>query len=365
MGDNFSLSPRKVIKMFICVLAVIVGVLIVYKLSFYLAPFIIAFIISLLMEPNIRFLTRRLKLKRKPAALISLLFILLVIGSVLLIIILKLITEIRGMVYTLPSYFNDLNNNLNMLIEKTIDMYEWLPEDITKNIGSVLSNLSTSLTNLLKSIVGGAFTTAATIPQAVIFIFATIMSTYFFASDRDRIYSFFRRQLPESWISKLSLIKSSAFSAMFGYLKAQLIIMTITFTELFIGFTLIRVKYSLVLALITSVIDILPVLGAGTVLIPWSIYSLLIGNTRLGISLLILYVVVLIIRQIIEPRIVGSQIGVYPLLTLIAIYVGLKTLGVLGMVLGPITFLLIKNIITSILKDRTFKDLIKQDNTEK
>ena len=361
MKDIFKISPKKVVKLSLYVLAAILGVFMVYKLSYYLAPFIIAFIISLLMEPSIRFLTRKLKLSRKIAAFLSLLFLLLVIGSVLTLIILKLINEIEAIIVAVPNYINDLISNLNSLFNKAVELYEWLPDDITKDIGAALSNLSSSIISLSKSIAGGAITTAISIPHAIIFIFATIMATYFFASDREIIYGFVKKQLPESWIAKLSTIKSSAFSAMFGYLKALLIILCITFTELFIGLSIIRVRYAVLLAFIISIIDILPVLGTGTVLIPWSIYSLLIGNTKLGISLLILYIIVLIIRQIIEPKIVGGQIGVHPLLTLIAIYVGLKTMGVFGMILGPITFLLVKNIVTSMLKGRTFKELIQED----
>ncbi|HHV98143.1 MAG TPA: sporulation integral membrane protein YtvI [Clostridiaceae bacterium] len=361
MKEIFIINPKKVIKLSFYVLAAVLGIFIIYKLSTYLAPFVIAFIISLLMEPIIRFLTRKLKLNRKIAALISLLLLLLIIGFVLALIILRLISEIESIVFNIPNYINDLITNLNLLFNKAVEIYEWLPDDITKDIGAILSNLSASVINLSKSIAGGAITTAISIPHAIIFIFATIMATYFFASDREKIYGFVKEQLPGSWIAKLSSIKSSAFSAMFGYLKAMLIIMCITFTEIFIGLTIIRVRYSALLALIISFIDILPILGTGTVLIPWGIYSILIGRTRLGVSLLILYVIVLIIRQIIEPKIVGGQIGIHPLITLIAIYVGLRTLGVFGMILGPITFLLLKNIIASILKGRTFKELIQKD----
>lgn len=361
MKETFNISPKKVLKLLLYVFAAIIIAYALYKLSSYLAPFIIAFIISLLMEPSIRFITRKLKINRKYAALISLLFLLLVIGSVMALIILRIINEVESIVVAIPNYINDLIINLNSLFSKAVELYEWLPDDISKHVGTILSNFSSSVISISKSIAGGAITTAVSIPNAIVFIFATIMATYFFASDREKIYSFIKNQLPKSWIDGLVSLKSNAFTAMFGYLKALLIIMCITFTELFIGLTIIRVKYSALLAIIISFIDILPILGTGTVLIPWGIYSLLTGNTRLGISLLILYVIVLIIRQIIEPRIVGNQIGIHPLLTLIAIYVGLKAIGVFGVILGPITFLLLKNIIAGLLKGKTFKELIQKD----
>ena len=118
------------------------------------------------------------------------------------------------------------------------------------------------------------------------------------------------------------------------------------------------IKYSLLFAFLIAIIDALPVLGTGGVLIPWAVYSFLTNDIKMGISILVLYLVVLVIRQIVEPKVVGHQIGVYPLLTLTAMYAGLRLMGFAGLILGPITFLLIRNIIIAIYKNRTFKDII-------
>jgi sporulation integral membrane protein YtvI len=168
-------------------------------------------------------------------------------------------------------------------------------------------------------------------------------------------------QLPESWISRVLKIKKDLFVAIFGYIKAALIIMAITFTELLIGLSIIGVEYPLMLAFLIAIIDALPVLGTGGILIPWSLYSFVTGDIRMGISLIALYLVVLVIRQIVEPKVVGQQIGVYPLLTLLAMYIGLKMIGFAGLILGPITFLLIRNILTTIYKNRPIKDIIGFD----
>ena len=271
-----------------------------------------------------------------------------------------MISEIKTIAYLLPKYMADLYSNITVLVDKVNDMYQWMPEEVTGNIGNIISNLSNSLMSIANSVLTGAFATVISIPEALIFIIVTILSTYFLASDRDKIYNFFRTQLPDNWIRKISSIKNDMFSALFGYIKAQLILMTITFTELFIGLSLIRIKYALVLAFVVSIIDALPILGTGTVLIPWAIYEFLIGNIRLGISLIVLYIIVLIVRQLTEPKVLGHQIGVYPLLTLMSMYAGLKLIGFIGLILGPITFLLLKNIFSGILKGRTIKEIIKR-----
>ena len=130
----------------------------------------------------------------------------------------------------------------------------------------------------------------------------------------------------------------------------------------FIGFNIIGVSYSLLLAFIISVFDAFPIFGVGGFLIPWAIYSFFTGSIRMGISLFILYFIVLIVRQTVEPKILGNQIGVHPLVTLIAMYTGLKLLGFIGLILGPITALLFKNIISGMLRNRPLKEFIENKN---
>lgn len=361
MNDQYNNILRKVLKLVLITLSVFLGLFLLYKLSFYAAPFIIAFGISSLMEPIIRLLMKKLKLSRKAAAPISLLAILSSFGVILVLVIIKLIAEIRSISHILPKSISELYENISTLVSKGTDIYNWLPSEITDNIGSVISNISNSLVNLLntilKGVFEGAFATAISIPEALVFTIATILSTYFISSDRDKIYSFFKSQLPESWVNKFISIKNDMFSALFGYIRAQLILMSITFTELFIGFSFIHIKYALLLAFVISIVDALPILGTGGILIPWSIYELLNGNLRMAVSLVIIYVIVLIVRQLIEPKILGQQIGIHPLLTLIAMYAGLKLIGFAGLILGPVTVLVLKNIFSGMMKNKTLKDV--------
>jgi sporulation integral membrane protein YtvI len=126
-----------------------------------------------------------------------------------------------------------------------------------------------------------------------------------------------------------------------GYLKAYLLIMLITFFEVFIGLSILKVNYAFILAIVIAIVDILPVLGTGAVLVPWAILAFIGGNAPLGIGLIVLYGVTLIARQIIEPRIIGSTLGLHPLMTLASVYIGLKLLGLAGIFIGPILALLL------------------------
>lgn len=359
-----SIKKYRIMEILIIIAIVVVSIYAVYKLSYYVAPFIIAFIISSLLEPPVRLIVKKTKIPRKLAAPIVLLLFLLCFGSLLTLLILKLINEIKDMSKMLPVLFTTLFDNTSKLFDKVIEIYEWLPEEVAINVESFLLNQAGSLMNTVNSVINsllkGAYATAVSIPEALVFVLITILATYFLTSDRERISRFFYRQFPENWIEKALNLRNNMFSALFGWIKAYLILMLITFAELFIGFIIIRMNYPLLLALIISIVDLLPVLGSGTILIPWSIYSFLVGNIKGGISLIVLYAIVFVVRQMIEPKIVSHQIGVYPLLTLIAMYAGLKLVGVIGLILGPVTILLVKNILSGILKNRPLKEVLNK-----
>lgn len=362
------IGNRDKLKKFGIFAAVIISVLACvffsYWLALFLLPFFLAFALSSIMEPLIKLIKNKLHISRKISAPIVLLLMLGIIVFLVVLAILKLINELKALVVTAPDFFHTLYLQIIEWTDKGSSLMAWLPPEITDNLGSVISNISATITNLGKSIVKGAYTTAISFPEALVFTLITIMATYFMSSDRERISAVLTRHLPESWIKRILIIKKDMFSALFGYLRAALIIMAITFTELFIGFNIIGVGYPLLLAFLIAIIDALPVLGTGGVLIPWAIYSFVTNDIKMGVSILVLYVVVLVIRQVIEPRVVGHQIGVYPLLTLTAMYIGLQLIGFAGLILGPITFLLIRNIIIAIYKNRTFKNIIGFDSVD-
>jgi len=330
----------------------------------FFLPFVIAFVLSTLAEPLIRLLTRKFHIKRKIAAPVVLLFFLMVVVLLLVLIVLKLISEAKSFFAAIPGFFTSVYYYLNTWLSG-ITIPEWMPPELVESLGnvasdisSIIANLSSTLTGLGKSILKGAYTTAISFPEILLFTIITIMATFFMAIDREKISSVFLKHLPRKWVARILTLKNDMFTAIFGYLRAALIIMLITFTELFVGLTIIGVNYSLLLAVLIALWDALPVLGAGGVLIPWSIVTFLLGNTKLGISIFVLYLVILVVRQIIEPRIVGQQIGVHPLLTLMVMYGGLRLIGVAGLILGPIAFILIRNIISTIYRGKTFKDII-------
>jgi sporulation integral membrane protein YtvI len=356
MQEKLKFNWKALIKVLIYTLLTLLGILAVFKISLYLAPFLIAFALSSLLEPVIRMMMNRMKLSRKLAAVISLLLLLLTVGFLLVLLISKLVSETIGVYNMLPFYYLKFYDNIHTLIVRGTNIYVELPDEVTKNLQGIINSLSAKLMNFVNTFVSGVFNAASSIPEAIVFTLVTILSTFFLASDRDRIHRYFQTQFPHSWITSAKSIRTDMFSALFSYIRTQLIMMTITFTELIIGFWIIGVDYFVLLAFLIAIIDAFPILGTGGVLIPWAIYQLLIGDIRTGLSLLALYAIVLVVRQLVEPRVLSHQIGLHPLVTLLAMYTGLQLIGVLGLIAGPVTILLLKNILTGILKGRTLRD---------
>ena len=185
---------------------------------------------------------------------------------------------------------------------------------------------------------------ATSIPKMFLDTIIIIISAFYLSNDFKKVNGFFAAQLPEKVRDFGKIIKREFASTTGKYIKAYSLIIFITFAELFVGFTILDIRYAFVLAIVVAIVDILPVLGTGTVLIPWAIYSLITGDLFHGIGLLILYLVITIIRQVMEPKIVGSYIGLYPLVTLMCMYAGMQVMGVFGLFLFPITVIILKNL---------------------
>ena len=154
--------------------------------------------------------------------------------------------------------------------------------------------------------------------------------------DREKVSGFVYKQIPEDWRIKIRSIKEDLLAALLGFIKAQFILISVTFIELLIGYSLIGVKYAFSFALLTAFVDALPILGTGTVLIPAAAFNLVIGNVPRAIGFIGLYIVIMVVRQSLEPKIMGQNLGLHPLVTLISIYVGMQIFGIIGLFLGPI-----------------------------
>jgi len=219
-------------------------------------------------------------------------------------------------------------------------------------IGSSFKDLSSRLTSIMASFI-------SSLPTFIITLIVILLSLFYFSKDYDLIGDRFVKLLPKKVSNKLPIIKKEIVSVVTKYLKSYLILLLITFVQLFSGFLILGINGSFLLAILIAFVDMLPVLGVGTVLIPWSIIELINGNTFVGIGLIVLFVIVYIVRQIAEPRVLSSQMDVHPLTTLFAMYAGLKILGIGGMIIAPFFAFVIKTVYKSIKKEKNVENQVK------
>lgn len=219
-------------------------------------------------------------------------------------------------------------------------------EMVQEALEGMLASLSAELPQVMARIV-------AAMPSILLFVAITVISGFYFCLDRKRIEQAALSLIPTRVRVRLPQWKERVRHFSWRYVRAYLILLSLTFGELFLGFTVLRVEYAFLIALVAAAVDILPVLGVGIVLVPWAIVELLRRNFAMGVGLLVLYLAVSVVRQIVEPRLVGQSLGLHPLLALASGYVGWRLFGVLGMALGPVLFLILKNLLRPFWRDYT------------
>lgn len=219
-----------------------------------------------------------------------------------------------------------------------------LVDVLNEGFAQFVNTLGESVTKISVAIVGGVSSLASSLPAFLIRILLMIISTFFIAMDYDKLMGFIFRQFNPRTKEVVLQIKNYVIGTLFVVVRSYGIIMTITFIEISIGLSIINIPNAIAIAGLIALFDILPVLGTGGIMIPWITFSFIQGNLRLGISLLILYGFVTVVRNILEPKIVGSQLGLHPVLALMSMFVGVSLFGVVGLFGFPITLSLLKHL---------------------
>jgi len=315
--------------------------LLLIKVIPYVAPFVVALFITFIIERPVSFLTTKLKLPRGAAVGIVLLFFTLVTGGIVILIFSELVNEIWRLTREIPSA-QVVKGYIDILLGRVQNLYLSLPAELERTIRDSLGSVVGSISAFLQSLLNYLLDMVKLLPQLFLFIVISLVASFFMSRDREKISRFVYKQMPEGWRNKIRTMKEDLFAALVGFIKAQSILISVTFIELLIGYSLIGVKYVFSLALITAVVDALPVLGTGTILIPAAAINLIMGNVPKALAFIALYIVILIVRQFLEPKVVAQSLGLHPLVTLISIYVGLQLFGIIGLFLGPIIVVIIK-----------------------
>lgn len=302
-------------------------------------PFVLGFIFAYLaIKVCQKFTEKDSKIYR----VITLLLIYVLIILIIWLLVNLGISKMGDFIKTLPGFYKTTVEPYISSLQYTLqDLGDGLPDFIAGSLNNLTGDIFNTVKSLLSSLASGLVnvtsTALASAPQLLISVIVTIVTSFYFVVDYEYIADWFEKHLPEKVVNVLGEIQDFFENILVKILSAYVTIMFITFIELFIGLTIFGVNNGGMWAIIIALLDIFPVLGVGTVLIPWGVSSLITGNVVLGIELLVLYFIISFIRNIIEPKFVGTNLNLHPLATLFSMIVGLRLFGAVGMFGLPLT----------------------------
>lgn len=331
-----------------CILAAGGGWLALKYLLPWLAPLIGAIAIAAAIEPAVQWLGRRTRMPRGAASGLCVLSCFGLVFSLACLLCSRIAAELGSLMQRLPEMIADFSGTFELWRAR---VSVWLERGgaqaqpylehaaaaAGENLKTLPAFLSGKLLGLLTAMAGAA-------PAALMFAVTLVIGAYFASASYPELKHFMNAQLSERARERTSAIWAGLRGTIVRWLRAQLLMMLIIFGSLAAAFSLLRISYALLLAMCTAVIDALPVLGTGTVLIPWALYELLCGNIGLGLGLVIVYIGVTVLRNCIQAKLLGDQLGLHPLAALLAIYVGFASCGVVGMIIFPILLITAKQL---------------------
>ncbi len=363
-----ALNPKylhRTLRFLLVVAIVVLAALSFYYLSKVTYPFLIALVIAFLINPLVSILHRKGRMPRGLAVFLALIIIFAFAAGIVTLLIAEIVSGANYLARVVPEHLDTLIKYIEEYITaQIIPLYNQLAgmfnrldvgqkDTIINNIQNVGTTIGSTVGSFIQNLFGNIPVILSWFPNAATVLIFSLLATFFISKDWDRFSAIGSRLVPEKAKTSGRTVFVDLKKALFGFLKAQLTLISITTVIILIGLLILRVDYAITIALITGIVDIIPYLGTGLIFVPWIIYQVIAGNTALAIGLGILYILVLVQRQIMEPKILSSNIGIDPLATLIALFVGFKLIGFLGLIIGPVTLV----IISTLYRAHVFHDL--------
>lgn len=338
-------SKKKFLINILFAIVVIALLYIVFKfLLSYLFPFLIGIALAALVQKPSEFLEKKIKIKSGISAAIMVFVFYVALVAIISFLGIRLYATVSGFVSKFPEYIPQIQDSFNELSGKLSNFTQNLPEGLAASFdleGIVDSAINTVVQFLTGALGSGATGIAKSIPSIIITVIITIVASCYIAKDYGNVKNYVKSILPEKYVDGYIEIRTMLFDNVFKFFRGYMLLMLITFVELSIGLTILGYPYSIAIAAIIAIVDVLPVLGTGTVVIPWALIRLISGDVWAAVALIILYLVITVVRNFLEPRIIGQQMGLHPLITLVSMFVGLRLFGFLGMLAVPVVLIII------------------------
>ncbi|MGD9677875.1 MAG: sporulation integral membrane protein YtvI [Vulcanibacillus sp.] len=305
-------------------------------------PVAIALVIYLIIEPFAKFLNRKIKIKKVAATTIStLLFVVIVFGLVITLGVI-LFNQIFVLSEKVPEYIYYLQNEIVFLLDKYDDNINAISPDVFQSIKEYLMSISSKIATFLQTVFLSIIASLSSVSTLAINILLGIILAFFLSLEIDNWEKLAKEKTPKTFRYAFIFLKENVIKGITLYLKAQLKLISITFVLVFIGLLITGVNGAFTLALIAGVLDILPLLGVSSLFLPWIIYLLIVNEFTTAIYLTVILVVVLIVRQVLEPRITGQSLGVSAFTMLSFMIISLSLFGIAGLIISPVLIILLK-----------------------
>ena len=334
------------IRLLFSVLATAAFVVIGFRLLVFLMPFVIGWIIASIAAPLVNWLERRLKIVKKLGSALIVILVLALIVLALYFGISRLAEETGNLIQDFPRLYAQLEEGLSQIGQTLSGVFRRLPSGIPQGWSTVAENLDQYMGGLVSGIseptVTAAGNFAKRVPYYLISFIVAVMAAYFFTVQREEVIQWFKKVAPKAVEQRMTLVMDNLKYAVGGYFKAQFKIMGVVFLILLVGLAFLQTRYFVLVAFLIAFLDFLPFFGTGTAMIPWGVYTFFMGEYKMTAALAVIYVVTQVVRQLLQPKLVGDSVGLNPLVTLLLLYIGYRIRGVIGMIIAvPLGMVLI------------------------
>ncbi|CAM3406387.1 sporulation integral membrane protein YtvI [Cytobacillus oceanisediminis] len=323
-------------------LFILIGALLIAAIFYFIlpvsVPLIVAFITALILEPIVKLLQNKIRINRRLSVLITFIGFVLFIGLSGYFITTKVITEAIKLIENAPMYINEITKAWLRAEADFTNAAKDLPKDLVDEISiQVQSFLNKTKDDLVAYVnIDNLKALLTNIPNYLVSLIVYLIALFLFLIDLPRLRKGMYNHLTEKTADKVRFMTSRLSYVGFGFFKAQFLVSVIIFIVSLIGLLFINPEVALVMSIIIWIIDFIPIIGSIVILGPWALFHLFTGDIGMGTQLAILAAVLLIIRRTVEPKVMGTHIGLSPLATLIAMYIGLNLIGILGFIIGPL-----------------------------
>ena len=333
-------------SLLVSLIGTVVFVVAGFQLMRYFMPFVIGWVIAMIANPVVRWLEKRLKIVRKLGSAIIIVMVLGLIVTGLYFGFSKAFTEIKIFIDNFPEMYQQFEEDFRQIGREFQGIFHLLPAELQVGWDEMVNNMDQGMADLITGIseptVTAAGNFAKRLPSILIAVIVTVISAYIFIAERDEIIVWSKKIAPSAVQKKMTMVVDN-FKCQWGdILKAQFKIMIVVALILSLGLAFLKVKYVLLCAILIALLDFLPFFGTGTAMIPWAVYKFFMGDYKSTVILVIFYVVTQLVRQLLQPKLVGDSMGLNPLVTLFLLYIGYRISSVIGMILAvPIGMILI------------------------